>query len=94
MAGSLESLPDRPSQVRPVDVALLGRLAGAELNPRTAGSGPGPLLDPAAGPHTVTGATLRAGSVRPGDLFAALPGARAHGADFAAQAIASGAGAI
>ncbi|WP_237454002.1 hypothetical protein, partial [Pseudonocardia sp. SID8383] len=24
VAGSLESLPDRPSQVRPVDVALLG----------------------------------------------------------------------
>lgn len=94
VAGPLESLPERPSQVRPVDVALLGRLAGAELNPRTAGSGPGPLLDPAAGPHTVTGATLRAGSVRPGDLFAALPGARAHGADFAAQAIAAGAGAI
>ena len=30
----------------------------------------------------VTGVTLRAAEVRPGDLFAALPGARAHGADF------------
>ena len=94
MSGHPGSLPDRPETVRPVDVALLGRLAGAELNPRTAGAGPGPLLDAAAGPHTVTGVTLRAASVRPGDLFAALPGARAHGADFAAQAIAAGAAAV
>ncbi|MEQ3552258.1 UDP-N-acetylmuramoyl-L-alanyl-D-glutamate--2,6-diaminopimelate ligase [Pseudonocardia nematodicida] len=94
MTGPRGGLPDRPETVRPVDVALLGRLAGAELNPRTAGAGPGPLLDPAHGPRTVTGATLRAGAVRPGDLFAALPGARAHGADFAAQAIAAGAAAI
>jgi UDP-N-acetylmuramoyl-L-alanyl-D-glutamate--2,6-diaminopimelate ligase len=32
--------------------------------------------------------------VRVGDLFAALPGARAHGADFAERALANGAGAI
>ncbi|WP_285655033.1 UDP-N-acetylmuramoyl-L-alanyl-D-glutamate--2,6-diaminopimelate ligase [Actinomycetospora sp. NBRC 106375] len=43
---------------------------------------------------TVTGATLRAHEVRPGDLFAALPGARAHGADFAADALARGAAAV
>ncbi len=42
----------------------------------------------------VTGVTLRAGEVRPGDLFAALPGSRAHGADFAAQALAAGAVAV
>ncbi|MDD7940538.1 UDP-N-acetylmuramoyl-L-alanyl-D-glutamate--2,6-diaminopimelate ligase [Actinomycetospora lutea] len=42
----------------------------------------------------VTGATLRAHEVRPGDLFAALPGARAHGADFADQALARGAAAV
>ncbi|HWC83733.1 MAG TPA: UDP-N-acetylmuramoyl-L-alanyl-D-glutamate--2,6-diaminopimelate ligase [Pseudonocardiaceae bacterium] len=42
----------------------------------------------------VVGATLRAQHVRPGDLFAALPGARAHGADFAGDAIAAGAAAI
>ncbi|WP_242623002.1 UDP-N-acetylmuramoyl-L-alanyl-D-glutamate--2,6-diaminopimelate ligase [Pseudonocardia sediminis] len=85
------ALPDRPSDVRPVDVAVLARVAGAELNPRAAQSGPGPLLD---GPAAVTGATLRAGAVRPGDLFAALPGARVHGADFAGQALAAGAAAI
>ena len=42
----------------------------------------------------VTGVTLRAAEVRPGDLFAALSGTRAHGADFAAQAIANGAVAV
>jgi UDP-N-acetylmuramoyl-L-alanyl-D-glutamate--2,6-diaminopimelate ligase len=42
----------------------------------------------------VTGATLRAGEARPGDLFAALPGTRAHGADFAAEAAAAGAVAV
>jgi UDP-N-acetylmuramoyl-L-alanyl-D-glutamate--2,6-diaminopimelate ligase len=42
----------------------------------------------------VTGATLRAAEVRPGDLFAALPGARAHGADFVAQARDAGAVAV
>jgi UDP-N-acetylmuramoyl-L-alanyl-D-glutamate--2,6-diaminopimelate ligase len=42
----------------------------------------------------VTGVTLRASDVHPGDLFAALPGARAHGADFAAEALARGAAAV
>jgi UDP-N-acetylmuramoyl-L-alanyl-D-glutamate--2,6-diaminopimelate ligase len=42
----------------------------------------------------VTGMTLRAAEVRPGDLFAALAGARAHGADFAGQALAAGAVAV
>jgi len=42
----------------------------------------------------VTGVTLRAAEVRPGDLFAALAGARAHGADFVAQAVAAGAVAV
>src|SRR5699024_12340012 len=40
---------------------------------------------------TVTGVTLRAHEVLPGDLFAALPGSRVHGAEFAAEAIAAGA---
>lgn len=42
----------------------------------------------------VTGATLDSRAARPGDLYAALPGARAHGADFAADAVASGAVAV
>ena len=43
---------------------------------------------------TVTGCTLDSRAVQPGDLYAALPGARAHGADFAAAAAAAGASAI
>jgi UDP-N-acetylmuramoyl-L-alanyl-D-glutamate--2,6-diaminopimelate ligase len=49
---------------------------------------------PAPATAAVTGVTLRAAEVRPGDLFAALPGSRAHGADFAADAIAGGAVAV
>jgi UDP-N-acetylmuramoyl-L-alanyl-D-glutamate--2,6-diaminopimelate ligase len=51
-------------------------------------------LVPADTAVVVTGATLRAQYVRPGDLFAALPGARAHGADFAGAALTAGAGAV
>jgi UDP-N-acetylmuramoyl-L-alanyl-D-glutamate--2,6-diaminopimelate ligase len=39
----------------------------------------------------LTGVSQNTALVRPGDLFVALPGARAHGADFAADAIARGA---
>ncbi len=44
--------------------------------------------------QSITGVTLDSRDVRPGDLYAALPGANRHGAAFAAQAIASGAIAI
>ncbi len=39
----------------------------------------------------VTGISLSTARTRPGDLYAALPGARAHGADFAARALEAGA---
>jgi UDP-N-acetylmuramoyl-L-alanyl-D-glutamate--2,6-diaminopimelate ligase len=42
----------------------------------------------------VTGVTLSSRRVLPGDLYAALPGARAHGADFAGDAVAAGAVAV
>ncbi len=42
----------------------------------------------------VTGVTLSTRRVRPGDLYAGLPGARAHGADFAVEALAAGAVAV
>lgn len=42
----------------------------------------------------VSGISLSTQRVRPGDLYAALPGARAHGADFAEQALAAGAVAV
>jgi len=42
----------------------------------------------------VTGVTLRSTDARPGDLFAALPGANIHGIRFAAAAVAAGAVAV
>jgi UDP-N-acetylmuramoyl-L-alanyl-D-glutamate--2,6-diaminopimelate ligase len=42
----------------------------------------------------VTGCTHDSRDVQPGDLYAALPGSRAHGADFADQAAAAGAVAV
>ncbi|SDH51837.1 UDP-N-acetylmuramoyl-L-alanyl-D-glutamate--2,6-diaminopimelate ligase [Rhodococcus triatomae] len=43
---------------------------------------------------SVTGIDLRAQDILAGDLFAALPGTRAHGAEFAAQALDRGAVAV
>lgn len=45
-------------------------------------------------PGAVTGVSLASNAVRPGDLYAALPGARTHGARYAAEAIGSGASAV
>ncbi|QBJ94873.1 UDP-N-acetylmuramoyl-L-alanyl-D-glutamate--2,6-diaminopimelate ligase [Rhodococcus sp. ABRD24] len=42
----------------------------------------------------VTGVELRAQAVQAGDLFAALPGARAHGAEFVGTAVQAGAAAV
>jgi UDP-N-acetylmuramoyl-L-alanyl-D-glutamate--2,6-diaminopimelate ligase len=42
----------------------------------------------------VTGCTHDSRTVRPGDLYAALPGANAHGASFAGRAVAAGAVAV
>ncbi len=42
----------------------------------------------------ITGVTLRAQDAHPGDLFAALPGSRAHGAQFADGALLAGAVAV
>jgi UDP-N-acetylmuramoyl-L-alanyl-D-glutamate--2,6-diaminopimelate ligase len=39
----------------------------------------------------VSGISLSTARIRPGDLYAALPGTRAHGADYAGQALAAGA---
>ncbi|MEU0498361.1 UDP-N-acetylmuramoyl-L-alanyl-D-glutamate--2,6-diaminopimelate ligase [Mycobacterium sp. NPDC006124] len=52
------------------------------------------VLRGASGAERVTGVTLRSQDVRPGDLFAALPGAKAHGAKFAADAVGQGAVAV
>jgi len=51
-------------------------------------------VTPPAGNPTVTGITHASGQVRPGDLYAALPGRRTHGARFAREAVAAGAVAV
>lgn len=79
----------RPQQLTPTDVGELADLAGAP-----APTGDSPTGDSPTGNAQVTGVTLDSRAVRPGDLYAALPGARAHGADFAADAVAAGAQAI
>ena len=42
----------------------------------------------------VTGLSLSSQRVQPGDIYAALPGSRAHGASYAADAVAAGAVAV
>jgi UDP-N-acetylmuramoyl-L-alanyl-D-glutamate--2,6-diaminopimelate ligase len=71
----------RPTRIAPVSLATLVSRGGGEV---------------VAGPAetAVTGATLRAQDVLPGDLFAGLAGSKAHGADFAAAAVRAGAVAV
>ena len=79
-----DELP-RPVHVEPVRLsALTGLLGGVHAFARQAS-----LDDP-----TVRGITASTALVRPGDLFAALPGRTTHGAHFAHQAIAAGAVAV
>ncbi|MGY5122722.1 Mur ligase domain-containing protein, partial [Streptomyces sp. 900105755] len=66
--------PPRPVQVSATPLAELADQLGA-AEP-----------EPAEGTVEVTGITHDSRAVRPGDLYAALPGARLHGADFAVQA--------
>jgi UDP-N-acetylmuramoyl-L-alanyl-D-glutamate--2,6-diaminopimelate ligase len=53
-----------------------------------------PLAGVGSDPVRVTGVTLRGQDAQPGDLFAALPGASAHGAKYAADAVRQGAVAV
>jgi len=75
----------RPSQVSPSDLSsLVGHLAGVGVTPRT--------------PHgvnaDVTGMALDSRRVRPGDLYAAIPGAQVHGIAHLTAALTSGAVAV
>jgi UDP-N-acetylmuramoyl-L-alanyl-D-glutamate--2,6-diaminopimelate ligase len=81
LEGKAVTAPPRPARTEPVALATL--VARADAHPVR----PDPV-------GLVTGATLRAQHVLPGDLFAALPGARVHGAEFARAAVASGAVAV
>jgi UDP-N-acetylmuramoyl-L-alanyl-D-glutamate--2,6-diaminopimelate ligase len=69
----------RPQTVPPFAAADLAALLPAQLT--------GPDV-------AITGVTHASNEVRPGDLYAALPGARRHGAEFAAAAVEAGAVAV
>lgn len=75
----------RPRDPAPVPLATLAADLGAA---HVAGD------DPTATGLPVTGLTLSSARVLPGDLYVALPGARAHGADFAGAAVTAGAVAV
>ncbi len=75
----------RPAQLSPTSVHAVGELTGAR---QIAAIGDGD-----AGIE-ITGIEQRSNAVQPGDLFAGLSGAKAHGARFAADAIERGAVAI
>lgn len=68
--------PARPRHARGARASELARALGA---------------DAPASDLTLSGVTLDSRSVEPGDLWCALPGANAHGAQFAAQAAGLGA---
>ena len=73
--------PPRPAHVSATPLAeLAGQLGAEQLT--------------SADTVQVTGITHDSRAVRPGDLYAALPGARLHGADFVDQAVGLGAVAV
>jgi UDP-N-acetylmuramoyl-L-alanyl-D-glutamate--2,6-diaminopimelate ligase len=82
LVGKAVTAPPRPTRITPVPLTTLVARADARA-PRL----PEPGL-------LVTGVTLRAQHVLPGDIFAALPGAKAHGADYAGDALRAGAVAV
>ncbi|MFD4544129.1 UDP-N-acetylmuramoyl-L-alanyl-D-glutamate--2,6-diaminopimelate ligase [Streptomyces bauhiniae] len=73
--------PPRPVQVSAISLAELAGQLGTAAPAETASVG-------------VTGITHDSRAVRPGDIYAALSGARLHGADFATQAAGLGAVAV
>ncbi len=79
--------PSAPLRPRHPVGATLGELAAlldaAVSDPGSAGTA-----------QRVSGVSLDSRSICPGDLYVALPGAKAHGAQFAASAVANGASAI
>ena len=78
----------RPERGQPLTLAAVVEVIGSDAARLIDGSG-GP-----AGDLEVTGVSLDTATVRPGDLWAALPGARVHGADFVEAAAAAGARAV
>ena len=75
---------NRPTPVEPTAVAVLSTPPRARLD----------LIGTVPADAAVSGVSLRAQDIVAGDLFAALPGGRTHGARFAAEALERGATAI
>ncbi|MGY4709005.1 UDP-N-acetylmuramoyl-L-alanyl-D-glutamate--2,6-diaminopimelate ligase [Mycolicibacterium sp. CBM1] len=67
---------------------------GLRLPTLAARVGAVPAAGGAAPDVRITGVTLRGQDVQPGDLFAALPGSSAHGAEYVATAVEGGAVAV
>ncbi|MGH3123577.1 MAG: Mur ligase domain-containing protein, partial [Streptosporangiaceae bacterium] len=78
-----------PRDVPPRPLSELAMLLGLS----TGRAGPDPLAGP-GGPVTVSGVTHDSRRVRPGDLYAALPGSQHHGARFCDDAADAGAVAV
>ena len=74
----------RPLRLAPRPLSGLAELLGVGRTEGIDGDGLGIL----------SGVTLDSRAVRPGDLYAALPGTRTHGAAYSDQAVAAGAVAI
>ena len=73
----------RPARIQARPLSGLGKLLGTGAHADI----PGVTV-------SISGVTLDSRAVQPGDLYAALPGSRAHGADFSGDAVARGAVAI
>src|SRR5258708_16690858 len=69
----------RPARIQARPLSGLGELLGTAVTTIPNGSA------------RLSGVTLDSRQVQPGDLYAALPGERAHGADFSGDAVARGA---
>jgi len=82
--------PPRPQNVPARSLAGLAALLGLR-GPGGDGPDPASLRDRRRG---ITGVTHDSTAVRPGDLYAALPGSSRHGASFCGQAAAAGAVAV
>jgi len=82
----------RPRTPRRTSLAEVARWLGTEP-PATETAVPGSSRSPSDRVE-ISGLSLSSQRILPGDLYAALPGARAHGAAYAAQAVGSGAVAV
>ncbi|WP_313676760.1 UDP-N-acetylmuramoyl-L-alanyl-D-glutamate--2,6-diaminopimelate ligase [Mycolicibacterium sp.] len=83
----------RPRNTPGLSLASLAAGVGAALDGAIPGAIPGAVADGLPDVR-ICGVTLRAQDAAPGDLFAALPGGTAHGAEFTAAALESGAVAV